>query len=283
MGVVGYINAKDMTVQKVELNRENLILFFQTYNIFKYKGDFFFKDAMAQTLAETKRMTPTRINNMFKSLLDQTLGQKIRKYFIYNPSSYLFEIDDLTHFNCFKFETLYHLTFRFKLTSLKDDFIFIQDDLSLQFTETKQYDKERWLKIYLDYLKNWGNFLWTKKYSDFENNGHLPHRPFAEWTIAEDKKEFTKNNSPVILDFLSKHYTNLFSNQGIKQDLWLYEDKQFEVQVTSYQYLGVAPPGISGEPRLRALVTLVFTNLDDKKITASQNYELWMEYKQIKS
>ncbi|WP_283272672.1 translocator protein [Spiroplasma sp. SV19] len=263
------------------MNYENLTLFFTKYNTFKYKGDFFFKDARFQSEMDKARMTADRTDNMFKSLLDQNLGQKIRNYFSYLPSEYNFEIKNLTHFNSYQLNTLYSLKFQLKITSLKNNFNFIQDNLVLQFTETKQYDEQRWLTIYLDYLESWGSFLWAKKYPGFENNGHLPNHPFAKWTTEDDKKAFTKNNDDTVLGFLSKYYTNLFSNQGIEEDLWLYQDKQFQVNTLDYQYLGPTPCDSNGQEGVRAQVTLLFTSFENFEITATKSYELWMEYSHV--
>lgn len=87
----------------------------------------------------------------------------------------------------------------------------------------------------------------------------------------------------MVLKFLSEYYTNLFSNKGMTQDLWLYKDKQFQVEVINYQYLGPWPFTVSGPEGFRAWVTLFFTSLQNSTIRASQSYELWMQYYQIQS
>ncbi|AOX43758.1 hypothetical protein S100390_v1c04150 [Spiroplasma sp. NBRC 100390] len=283
LGVVSCKETNDMTIRKVSLNYKNLKLFFTKYSIFQYQGEFFFKDAQLQTRADTKRMTAERTDNMFKSLLDQTLGQKIRKYFFYIPSEYNFEIKNLTHFDRFLLEVPYALEFQLRITSLKNNLDFTENNLILQFTETKQYDEQRWLTIYLDYLENWGSFLWAKKYPGFEESGHLPHHPFANWTTKENKNIFTKDNNKMVLAFLSEYYTNLFIKKGLGQGLWLYQDKQFQVEVINYQYLGATPFEYSRQEGVRAWVTLLFTSLLNTKITATQSYELWMEYSYLQS
>ncbi|ELL44139.1 hypothetical protein [Spiroplasma melliferum] len=273
-------NINDIIVRKVPLTTANLTTFFEKNNVLEYTGEYFFKDADTQTENETFRMTKGRIERMFKSLLDQTLGQKIRKHFSYKPSEYYFKIAKLTHFPSYKLNQFYDFHFQL-IIDFQNQFYFQQDNLVLRFKETKQYNNEKWLKVYLDYLRNCSTYLWQRKYLGYEKNGSLPYHPDAQWTSKNSKVAFTKNNDTYVLNLLSDYYANLWNDVNITGGLWFYKDKQFHVNVIKYEYLGKTPARLYKNNGARAKITLTFTSKSDNRINATASYEIWMEYKKV--
>ncbi|AOX43759.1 hypothetical protein S100390_v1c04160 [Spiroplasma sp. NBRC 100390] len=261
----------DNNVQ-VPITTENLTAFFATNNSFVYKGEFFFKDESLQSEEDTERMTSGVTTTMFRNILNQTLVKKFNIFFTYLQSDYTFRIYNMKEFNGYILNQIYNLKFDLTITSKKNNINFKQENLVLQFTETKQYDEYKWL---IEYVNGYINFGKSILWQDFWGFPRFPIEVLAIINSEFPKEIYNQNNNIKVLNLISKYCTEIFSDNDLSSQ-WFYREKRIEVITNSYEYLGQLPE--TYKDGIRAKVNLTFTYLNNKELFVIKDVELWMPF-----
>ncbi|WHQ37571.1 hypothetical protein E7Y35_01915 [Spiroplasma sp. SV19] len=249
--------------------------FFAANQTFEYTGEFFFKDKSLQTADETDRIQHGWASNIYDVLIDSTFGQKFNDYFTYLPNEYSFKLGNVKVYYKYTLNQTYEIKFMVIIKSNKNDIDFKQENLVLKFTETKQFAEQQWLDEYINYYIKLGDVMWTQKFSGFRP--HLLDSPLALWNEQFPQKKYQENNNPEILKAISAHYVQAFSSETDSHAKWFYREKRIKAIANSFEYLGPIPVGRPEGVRVKA--NLTFSYLNNNKITATRDVELWMDYR----